>query len=223
MRQDKTTGRFHDARCERAATLQLLRGVRLHRTHKARWVVSAILATGVTILQYRAFETAQDRKAIAAFLQLRLEERYLRPCLSNPARHGFSMMAIGCLLIECLESFYRGWPHTRNRSELAFCGFFSRWERFADLRPIANPFYVHVRCGLLHQAETTGGWRIRRDGPMIDVEAQTINATVFLRRLRHTVKDYRSSLVAEPWSSALWQNTRRKLDSICRSSEPSSH
>lgn len=33
------------------------------------------------------------------------------------------MMAVACLMIEALESFYQGWPDTNGRSKDAFCKF----------------------------------------------------------------------------------------------------
>ena len=40
--------------------------------------------------------------------------------------HGFTIMAVSCLMVESLESFCRGWEHSKGkRGELAFCHFFA--------------------------------------------------------------------------------------------------
>jgi hypothetical protein len=41
----------------------------------------------------------------------------------------------------------------------------------------------------LHQAETTAGWRIRRDGPLFNQPRVTINAKAFDEHFRSTPKD----------------------------------
>ena len=58
----------------------------------------------------------------------RFTERYLRPVAGNSeCKHGFTMMAVSCLMIESLESFRRGCPNTIRRSEAAFESFFASW------------------------------------------------------------------------------------------------
>lgn len=41
-------------------------------------------------------------------------------------------------------------------------------------------FFTDIRCGILHQAETRGGWKIQRKGTLLDDHNKTMNATVFL-------------------------------------------
>ena len=67
-------------------------------------------------------------------------------------------------MIESLISFRRGWSASEEKGGKVFEAFFGTHEQFNGLALVANRFYGHVRNGLLHQAETTGGWRIRRDG-----------------------------------------------------------
>ena len=47
--------------------------------------------------------------------------------------------------------------------------FFDVESAFAPFRGHVRDFYKGVRCGILHQAETTMGWRIRRDGDLVEV------------------------------------------------------
>jgi len=115
---------------------------------------SVRLSSSVTVERYRAMELAEDRNGLARFIHERLVERYALPLSLSCRKNGFSMMAASCLLIETLESFYRGWGDTSNRmkpsdidptcrpvdpkrttvsmSEVAFC-YFSKGSR--DLLP----------------------------------------------------------------------------------------
>jgi hypothetical protein len=69
------------------------------------------------------------------------------------------MMAVSCLMIEALECFRQGWIDTKERGKgaQAFRLFFDTAEPLKEFRGYAPAFYTHVRCGILHQAETTGG------------------------------------------------------------------
>ena len=65
----------------------------------------------VTCYDYDRDEAAPDRNAIADAIHRRFKERYIDP-ISALGVHGFTKMAIACLMIEALESFQRGWPDT---------------------------------------------------------------------------------------------------------------
>ncbi len=145
-------------------------------------VEDTLLSSSVTIADYLRLEEAKDRVRISSFILERFTERYITPLRVDPhKKHGFCTMAICCLLIEALESFWQGWPDTEGRSKNAFCSFFKRCSEqnseLGELSQQADDFYVGVRCGILHQAETTNGWRIRRIGPLFDHSTKTINAT----------------------------------------------
>jgi hypothetical protein len=155
------------------------------------------LSSSVTVSQYRGMESSLDRAGLADFIEQRLLERCVLPVTKTCHKNGFLMVAASCLLIETLESFYRGWESTRERiksddseaacrpanpkrssskSEVAFCYFFQRFPKFSGLCPLAWSFYTNVRCGILHQGETTGGWRVLRKGPMFEPGGPAINA-----------------------------------------------
>ncbi len=129
-------------------------------------------------------------------------------------------MAMACLLIEALESFAQGWENTRarGRSEEAFRLFFQRFPAFSDFVPLAADFYRGVRCGLLHQAETTDGWHIRRIGKLYDGRTKTINASKFLSEIENALAIYCSQLETSGWDSEVWQRLRKKMDSLCQTS-----
>lgn len=123
----------------------------------------------VTISAYEKLRDGEKREEIADFVYERHYRRYLKPFefdddnYKKEYKNGFSIMANCCLLIETIESFYRGWPQSRN--ELNFLKFFSRDSGFKEFSTddIPTQFYKHIRCGILHQGETTGGWTINRE------------------------------------------------------------
>ena len=87
------------------------------------------------------------------------------------------------------------------------------------MRDLAGEFYRHVRCGILHQAETTGGWHIRRSGDILNGVTKTINATKFISELRVALDNYCQELSAGKWEDCVAENMRKKMDTICRNCE----
>ena len=181
------------------------------------------LASGVTVRDYENArdQSPSDRVFIAELIRKRFTERYIEPARAKPT-HGFTMMAVACLMIEAFESFRQGWDTSKGKSEKAFELFFTHSEQFKDIQGYSKDFYDHIRCGILHQAETRGGWRIRRDqSPLFDNEAYTINATRFLEALAQVLDDYCDMLKTADWKNSQWNNARIRLDSIvenCRNS-----
>lgn len=175
----------------------------------------SLLSENTTVSQYLAMEQDKNTNAIATFIYQRFHERYLRSFETNSKKNGFIMMASACLMIEALESFWNGWPKSPN-SALAFCQFFDRNSRFSSLHGQSQEFYKHVRCGILHQGETTGGWHIRRDlHTLFDKRTKTIDATVFLREMEGSLSDYCGALGVAAWDSGLWKNFRKKMKDVC--------
>jgi len=185
------------------------------------------LSTKVTVDDYRRMEERKDGQAIADFIHRRLHERYIAPVHVVPPdeKNGFLIMAVSCLLVETLESFWQGWESTEptkkspGKSKLAFREFFKRQWRFLAFRDHADGFYRHVRCGILHQGETTGGWRIRRNGRLFDEDDLIINATAFHQRLSGALGDYRDNLYDADWNSERWGNVRTKMAAVLKHCE----
>jgi hypothetical protein len=179
------------------------------------------LARGYSVARYRRLEAVRDRKHIADLVGRRFTERYLAPTLAKGnVKHGFTSMAVACLMLEALESFRQGWTDTRDRSKAAFCSFFDAHDEFQLFRGHAERFYYDVRCGILHQAETRRGWTIRRNGPVFEPSELAINATAFLRRLGRVLRQYRRELVHADWEADVWKNCRKKLSAICQACAP---
>jgi hypothetical protein len=175
------------------------------------------LATKFTVGDYIEALSAQNREMIANGIHRRFKERYLDPIYERRRRHGFTLMGVACLMIEAIESFRCGWPDTRGRGEHAFCSFFAAHLEFAPFQAHAREFYEGVRCGILHQAETTLGWRIRRDGDLLNVNGpiRTVNATKFVKALALTLESYHDQLKTAEWNDELWLRLRIKMERVC--------
>jgi hypothetical protein len=115
----------------------------------------------VTVGDYRAWENNSDNgwSKKLDFMRRRLFERYIGPVNAldlhvdtRKCKNGFYTMAVSCLLIETLASYWRGWETTevKGKSAKAIRLFFGIEPRFQDFRP--TKFYKHVRCGILHSA-----------------------------------------------------------------------
>jgi hypothetical protein len=183
------------------------------------------LSSTVTVAEYCQLEAEKDRIKIADFILQRFMERYIRPLRGDSNRkHGFCTMAISCLMIEALESFWQGWADTGQRSREAFRSFFRRCAdqglELGVFTNLADDFYIGVRCGILHQAETTNGWRIRRKEPLYDPKTKTINATKFHNELEKALKIYCDTLKRSEWDAQVWQNLRTKMKSVIKNCKP---
>lgn len=75
-------------------------------------------------------------------------------------------------------------------------------------------------AGILYQAETTGGWRIRRCGALFDPGALTINAELFVQALRRFLDDFCDGLKTAPWKSPEWKKVVEKMNAISKHCQP---
>jgi type I restriction enzyme M protein len=101
----------------------------------------------ITVSDYNGWKAQGElaRTNLAIFVSERLSERYIAPvdALNPEEKNGFAIMALSCLLMETLESFYQGWAKSPD-SGLAFCNFFDRHRRFDDFRGQGNAFYLKM-------------------------------------------------------------------------------
>ncbi len=175
------------------------------------------LSSNTTVKQYREMEITTNRDAISKFVEERFSERYIKP-LKHPTAHGFAIMANCCLLIETIECFRHGWPETPGgKGSDLFRAFFDRQAgemRFVPFKGKGPEFYKHVRCGILHQGETTGGWLINRRTSTKLLAGKDINARKFQKELTHALEKYCDELESAPWNDPLWTAFRYKMNSI---------
>ena len=184
---------------------------------------------------------SSKKNEIAKFIKDRLFYRYINPFLYKSKntickeddiveydeylllhKNGFSMMANSCLLIETIESFYRGWANTSSLSEIAFLKFFGRDKNFIEFATadLASSFYKHIRCGILHQGETTGGWTLTRDNnKLLDESSKIINSKMFLDKVSKSLCDYERELIDSNWNDLIWINAKKKLKAILKNTK----
>lgn len=176
----------------------------------------------VLVSDYTTWKTQGEaaKTNLATFIGERLKERYIDPvkALDPQNKNGFAIMALSCLLMETLESFYQGWARSPD-SARAFCHFFDRHRRFDMFRGYSQEFYKNVRCGILHQGETTGGWTITRKPrcPVFDPAGLSVHATKFHNQMAACVDEYSTQLAARPIENDLWTKFFKKMGATIRS------
>lgn len=170
----------------------------------------------MTVARYCALEQGEDRKALGNFIVQRFEERYFQPVEESKNKHGFTILAVCCLVIETLESFYQGRADTKGESADMFRDFFNRGTSLRVFGGDNNWFYRDIRCGILHQGEIRGGWRVWQRGPLLDTKAKTINAARFIFELRKAVMAYSTQFVS---NEECWNQFKKKMKAVCTNCE----
>ena len=177
---------------------------------------STELSSSVTIEQFSEYKKEKNREKIADLIFERFQERYLEPFNNNQAKHGFSMMACGCLMIESLHCFKKGRKKTGEAGGVVFNDFFTTSQTLTEFSGYGSEFYTNIRCGILHQGETYGGWKIRRRGELFNKSEKIINATKFIKALEQELKYFTDSLRGSNFFRKPWVGVIRKLDYICK-------
>jgi hypothetical protein len=165
------------------------------------------------------------KQVLADFILHRLIDRYVTPLEHIPNRptdfrSGFLTMAAACLMIETFQCFREGEKDTRRagQGKGAFKKFFADYSaKFSGID--GEEFYDKIRCGILHQAQTQGRYRILRCGPVFDSSEKSINATKFLSTLKRIVKDYVDELRVQDMDTDIWRNALLKIEYICAAIE----
>jgi len=126
-------------------------------------------------------------------------------------------MAVACLLIETMESFRLGINDTNKvKGCCLFTNFFRRESsRFPGFSYPEMDFYKHIRCGILHQAEITGGYRIVRDAKVELLANRAINANMFVKALTTCLDGYLSELKEKAFEDDIWVKAEKKILFIC--------
>jgi hypothetical protein len=177
--------------------------------------------------------TSTWKETFEDFFIQRLKLRYLQPInilqrSGTNQGEGFSILAIQCSLIEFLESTALGlnykWVrrlqdlgvHEYSKSSDLFVSFLSRRSPFSATFDAnsAHEFYTNVRCGILHEASTKGGWKVWADGPagyVADVSVRIVYRNNFQDALTEYIDSYGSSLATTHDLQAAFI---RKFDSL---------
>jgi hypothetical protein len=182
----------------------------------------------ITVETYVQYIRTKDKDKIADFIYHRLYSRYIKPFeyddnkYKKEYKNGFSMMANCCLLIETFQTFVEGEKTSKGKSEKMFQTFFDNNNTFSSFKKkekiendrYQNSFYRHVRCGILHQGETTGGWKINRKKNTLLFDNKNINANKFREELKTVLEEYNTKLKSEAFDSKIWVNFRTKMNEI---------
>lgn len=150
---------------------------------------------------------------------------------------GFAIMALCSLLIESLQCYRYGLPTTNGREydalshsfippiayqiqqgerkngTQAFRDFFSL-DAHRTLFPDVDGevFYIAIRNGLLHQAQTKQGWRIRSNEPRLwNENDKIVDRTRFAAALDTAFAKYVEELRCAVWNDDLWLKARRRI------------
>tara|TARA_R110000868_G_scaffold8606_9_gene44331 strand:+ start:2126 stop:2452 length:327 start_codon:yes stop_codon:yes gene_type:complete len=100
----------------------------------------------------------ESKDSLITFIEHRFKKSYLIHL--DEIKSGFLKMAISCLMIETLESFKQGLKDTNGKGRKMFKDFFDTEAiNFPGFKDISLDFYSSIRCGILHQAETTNAWQ----------------------------------------------------------------
>lgn len=176
------------------------------------------LTRTVTVGQLQSWianKSDTSKKHITELIEYRFEKRYLKHI--KRVDSGFLIMAVSCFVIETLQSFREGVEDTSGVGKRMFQDFFSNdKEFFPGFYEISDEFYKYIRCGILHQSETTNAWRILQNGKFLDTTHFSINARLFIQALEGSVKKYLDELMSSDFDSVLWKNALLKLHDICK-------
>ena len=174
------------------------------------------------------------QRAFQEYFWTRIDLRYLHPIrilqeYGTFQGEGFSILALQCTLIEFLESTVQGvnyrylrpgeqlGPYEYNSSSDVFASFLYNREPFArDFdEPLAKEFYRDIRCGLLHEARTKGGWKVWAQAPdrrVVDRARRIVYRNNFQRALDQFISWNKGAL---PHDVALQEAFIRKFNNLC--------
>ena len=113
-----------------------------------------------TELNLKLNSPQKDWHEAIAVLKDRIYGRYLDPIQelldNNPNKNGFASMALICLLIDTLMQFRFGLSKSKKEeSGRNYVNFMKEYLHI--VKEDSEKFYVDIRCGILHSAETKNG------------------------------------------------------------------
>jgi len=181
----------------------------------------------------------RDKDELVRFVKERHEQRFFGPirALRPFNKSGFAITALCSLLVETIQSYRLGLPSThrgelqqfvkeaamaqwqvpvpewprRGRGEEIFVGFFSD---FRSLFPSVDgvEYYKCIRNGLLHQAQTKGGWLIKTGQQTLwDAATKTLDRNRLADGLKGAFDEYLGQLESTDWNSDAWRKAERKI------------
>ncbi|XVJ65810.1 MAG: hypothetical protein HEQ40_06490 [Lacibacter sp.] len=168
---------------------------------------------------YNRFLKIFSYKSGKTKLYLKGDNQVEKDVFSEEYKNGFIMMASCSLLIETLGSYLLGVNETpKYKSVEMFDCVFKKADTYGnELRLfLGSPFYKKIRCGLLHQGEIYGSFKIVRQGELL--KENKINATRFYNCLSKLLTSYKIELINSKWDSEVWDCCRNKIRYIVSNS-----
>ena len=128
-------------------------------------------------------------------------------------------MANACLSIEAfmkiLNPIKISESSTRTLSGKGlFIRFFKQFQLFESFKILGAEFYNDVRCGILHNGETNGLWKINRKSETPILDGYNINANKFIISLKETIILKLNSYLDLSFDSAEWENLILSVERI---------
>lgn len=185
----------------------------------------------------------KNKKEIANLVFHRFYDRYLKifffnqPCqkkyvkkdkeetlnqFNTEFKSGFIIMASCCLVIESISTFILGLNEVNKPGSEVFESVFKKAKDYNNPLQVFSkqPIYSNIRCGILHQGETYGKFKLTRNkkAELYNKSGKKINATLFVKALNDFLKSYQKELETEDWNSEIWKNCRNKIGFIIENS-----
>ena len=133
--------------------------------------------------------------------------------------NGFAIMALNCLLVETILQFEIGVNSTSNCNSQQYSAFLhnSFPNAFTSIDS-AIYFYRHIRCGILHSAQTKGKSKLTCDNSYI-VKYDGLDVTVSVQRFSNLLNDYFEDYkrkLLDKNETDLRSNFIKKMGYVCR-------
>jgi hypothetical protein len=174
-------------------------------------------------------ENGRWARAIVVFRK-RIFSRFIEPAdilidaytKDSSKKVGFAVLALDFIVIETLQAFIEG-KLSRNDSSGLCKRFLTTAEEFKDeikTHGFAVCLYGAYRCGISHQGQTDGDFRVRADGNMIQRRGIgpkydiTINRTKFHEGVKKAFNRYCNKL-RRPHETDLRAHFLKKMNAIC--------
>ena len=159
-----------------------------------------------------------DFQTAVSIFQDRIQERFMEQIhqLSyDYETNSFAIMALECLLIETLGQFVSGKDNNNNCSAYEYQSFLKNQLNFTPEN--AKNFYQHIRCGILHQAQTNAQSALVAYGYDVifyEDELFIVSVDLFCKKIDDYFYAYCNKLL-DKHNTNLRINFIKKMDFIC--------
>ncbi len=170
------------------------------------------------------FRSEVDWALAVEMFRDRLRTRYLDHIDSILLRKtsGFAVLSLDCILVETLQQFRQGTRSTPWGKGKQYFVDFLTGTAFSEHFTVhsAERFYTEIRCGLLHQSEAEGAWRLKRGAlPLVEItedqKSIVVNVHLFHALLKEVITSYADDILL-PQSFNARTAFRKKMNFISR-------